>query len=105
MPKKKKHTSEFKQEVIDYSLTTDKPVTQICKEFDISYGTFYAWKNEILGSSDNQNDNEEVSESSKQEIANEIRQLRKELAAAKRREEILKKAAIILGEAPPNNMK
>ena len=38
------------------------------------------------------------------EMADEIRKLRKELAKSQRREEILKKAALILGNDPRNNM-
>ena len=38
------------------------------------------------------------------EMADEIRRLRKELAKSQRREEIIKKAALILGNDPRSNM-
>ena len=43
-------------------------------------------------------------EATPMEMADEIRRLRRELEKSQRREEILKKAALILGEDPQNNM-
>jgi len=40
----RRHSEEFKQEVIDYFLNSPKSVTQICKEFGISPSQFYVWK-------------------------------------------------------------
>ena len=105
MPKKQ-YSDEFKREVIEYALSTTKPVKQICREFGITTGSYYNWKKEILGDEvSDQRDSEGANAVSKEQMADEIRRLRKELAASQRREEILKKAAIILGEPPRNNMR
>ncbi|MGJ8676394.1 MAG: hypothetical protein ACSHX0_02625 [Akkermansiaceae bacterium] len=54
----RRHSEEFKKEVIDYFLSSSKSITQICKE----------------------------------------------LTKSQRREDILKKAALILGNDPRNDM-
>lgn len=74
--------------------------------------TFYKWKQEMLVLKSNQRavgsadklKAKQGSEQSPLEMADEIRRLTKELSKAHRREEILKKAALILGEDPHNNM-
>ena len=100
---------EFKQEVIDYFLNSPKSVTQICKEFGISPSQFYVWKKKLLGDAVNDRAGGEgehggSEEASPAQLAAEIRKLRQELANAHRREEILKKAPLILGNDLHNNM-
>ena len=107
--RKRRYSDEYKKEVIEYSMTSHKSIQQISKEFDISMSTFYKWKQEVLGLKVNQRavgsaDKLQGSQQSPLEMADEIRRLTKELAKAHRREEILKKAALILGEDPHNNM-
>lgn len=103
------YSEEFKREVIEYSMSTTKSIKQVCKEFNISSSQFYSWKNKILGGAENaravgEGMNETSKEPSAIEMADEIRRLRKELEKSQRREEILKKAALILGNDPHNNM-
>ena len=106
MAKQRNYPEEFKREVLEYALSTNKPIKQICEEFGITTGSFYNWKRRILGDAESdQSDSEGANGVSKEAMADEIRRLRKELAASQRREEILKKAAIILGETPSNNMR
>ena len=107
--KARRYSDEFKKEVIEYSLTSNKSIRQISKEFDICVSTFYKWKQEVLGLSCNQravegSADKAQGEQTPLEMADEIRRLTKELAKAHRREEILKKAALILGENPHSNM-
>ncbi len=99
----RKHSEEFKREVIEYSLNNTKSIAQICREFNISANQFYAWKKKLLGAEAN-DAAASSDEASPMEMADEIRRLRKELGKSQRREEILKKAALILGENPRNNM-
>lgn len=105
----RKHSEEFKREVIEYSLNNTKSVAQVCREFNISPNQFYAWRKKLLGNGVNDSavgdgSNEGSQQASQMEMADEIRRLRKELEKSQRREEILKKAALILGEDPQNNM-
>ncbi|MBK1790652.1 transposase, partial [Persicirhabdus sediminis] len=86
-----------------------KSVTQICRDFQISPSQFYAWKKKLLGDAESdrasgEGMNEVPKEASVAELAEEVRRLRQELAKSQRREEILKKAALILGNDPHNNM-
>ena len=104
----RRHSEEFKKEVIEYSLKSSKSVAQICRDFNISPSQFYAWKKKILGGSEIKStahlSSSTSDEPSLMELADEVRRLRKELAQAHRREDILKKAALILGNDPHNNM-
>lgn len=105
----RRHSEEFKKEVIDYYLSSAKSVTQICKEFGISNSQLYQWKKKLLGDGANdravsEGESGDPKEASPAELADEIRRLRKELAKSQRREEILKKAALILGNDPHNHM-
>ena len=103
--RQKRYSAEFKKEVIDYSLTTSKGVQEICREFDITNTSFYKWKKEILGVGvDRGAVGDEGNGDSKEAMADEIRALRKKLARAERDNEILKKAALILGEIQGRDM-
>ena len=103
------HSEEFKREVLQYSIDSSKSIKQICKEFDISPALFYAWKKKLWGSEETERavgerGNGAAPEASVAELGDEIRRLRKELEKAHRREEILKKAALILGTDPRDKM-
>ena len=105
----RRHSEEFKKEVIDYFLSSSKSITQICKEFTISPSQFYSWKQKILGDETNQRAVGEgvrgvPEDASPVQMAEEIRRLRKELTKSQRREDILKKAALILGNDPRNKL-
>ena len=50
----RRHSEEFKREVIDYSLNTSKSISQICREFDIAASQFYSWKKQILGDAESE---------------------------------------------------
>ena len=107
--KHRRHSEEFKREVLQYSIESSKSIKQICKEFDISPALFYSWKKKLWGNGENTKAeglsvNGEAPEASVAEMGDEIRRLKKELEKAHRREEILKKAALILGTNPHDNM-
>ena len=107
--KHRRHSEEFKREVLQYSTENSKSITQICKEFDISPALFYSWKKKLWGCATNaraigESGSGAAPEASSAELADEVRRLRKELAKSQRREEILKKAALILGNAPHDDM-
>ena len=105
---RRRHSEEFKKEVIEYSLSSSKSIAQICRDFNISASQFYAWKSKILGSGETTTSSKLSSGSSNEpslvELADEVRRLRKELAQSHRREDILKKAALILGTDPQKSM-
>ena len=107
--KHRRHSEEFKREVLQYSTESSKSITQICKEFDISPALFYSWKKKLWGCATDaravgESGSGAAPEASSAELADEVRRLRKELAKSQRREEILKKAALILGNDPHDDM-
>ncbi len=107
--KYRRHSEEFKGKALQYSTESSKSITQICKEFGISSGLFYAWKKKLWGCATDvravgESGSGAATEPSTAELADEVRRLRKELAKSHRREEILKKAALILGNDPQDGM-
>lgn len=103
--KRKRYSEEFKRQVLDYAAASDKPITEICEDFKIRPGLYYAWKKKLLGDGANgAAGSGGGQEPSQAELHDELRKLRKELAKSKRREAILKKAALILGNNPHDDM-
>lgn len=85
--KKNKHyTAEFKTQVVEL-LSTGKPVSEVAEEMCIGSSLLYRWRQEHKGSGVGSAGLRAVGE---QDQADDSRSLRKE-------NEILKKAAIILG--------
>ena len=87
--------------MIEYALSSDQKVTDICRHFNIPQGTFYEWKRKLLGDEANQGAGGDAGSAvSKAALMDEIRSLRKQLAREKRDNEILKKATLIFGNDP-----
>lgn len=87
----RRHSEEFKKEVIYYFLSSSKSIIQICKEFTVSPSQFYSWKKKILGDGTNEQAVGEgvrgvAEDASPAQMADEIRRLRKELTKSQRRE-------------------
>ena len=96
-----RYTDDFRKEVIQYALNSNRPVTEICRHFDITTSSFYLWKKDILGDdADGQGAAEEGSGVSKETMMDQIRSLQIQLARKERDLEILKKATLILGNDP-----
>ena len=90
--KRKRYTEEFKRQVLDYAAASDKSITEIYEDFNISSGLYYAWRKKLLGDgADGVAGSGSGQEPSPAELHDEVRKLRKELAKSKRREEILKR--------------
>lgn len=87
----KKYTDEFKLQVVKLA-NTGKPSKEIIKEFGIARSTLDKWRNDYnktnsFKSKDNRSDEE-----------NEMIKLRKELKQLRMENDILKQAALILGQ-------
>lgn len=99
--KNKRYSAEFKKEVIEYAISSDLKVSEICRHFNIATGNYYHWKKQLLGDEANQGAlGDAGSGVSKEALMDEIRDLRKQLAREKRDNEILKKATLIFGNNP-----
>lgn len=74
---RQRYTAEFKAQAVEL-ISTGKPVSQIAEELCIGTNLLYKWKNDL-------------------------RSLRREVALLKAENDILKKAAVILGTRPQSN--
>ncbi len=93
---RKRYTPEFKAQAIEL-LGTGKPVPQIAEELCISSGLLYRWKQDSHGMQIGSEGSRAEGEGA---AADELRAMRRELAQLRQENDILKKAAIILGTRP-----
>lgn len=94
---RKRYTPEFKAQAVEL-LTTGKPVAQVAEELCISNNLLYRWKQDSqgvpqVGSAGPRAEGEAAG-------ADDLRALRRENALLKMENDILKKAAVILGTRP-----
>jgi transposase len=98
-PARKRYTTEFKAQAVEL-LDTGKPISQVAEELCISNNLLYKWRQDALaaraGSAGPQ-------PSGQHSAAEEMRILRREMTLLKQENDILKKAAIILGTRPQPN--
>lgn len=93
---RKRYTPEFKAQAVEL-LCTGKPVPQVAEELCISSNLLYRWRQDSqdaqVGSAGPRAEGEEAG-------ADDLRVLRRENALLKMENDILKKAAVILGTKP-----
>lgn len=96
---RKRYTPEFKAQAVEL-LTTGKPVPEVAEELCISSNLLYRWRQDSQ-------DAKGVSAGPRAEGeaagADVLRALRRENALLKMENDILKKAAVILGTRPQPN--
>lgn len=90
---RKHYTSEFKAQALAL-LETGKPVAEVARDLCISSNLLYSWKHTAQPA---QRASEGARTSAERSDADELRALRRENAHLKQENEILKKAAVILG--------
>ena len=95
---RKRYTAEFKAQAVSL-VGLGQPVSEVAEELGIGEGILYKWvRREAeaaqLGSDGRRAGGEEAG-------ADELRRLRRENANLKLENDILKKAAVILGTKPP----
>ena len=93
---RRRYTAEFKAQAIAL-LETGKPVSHLAQELGISDNLLYSWR---LASQRAQGGSEGPQAEGARDAADELRALRRELARLKMENDILKKAAVILGTSP-----
>jgi transposase len=96
---KKRYTPEFKAQALEL-LTTGKPVSQVAQDLCITSNLLYAWKSHSQSTQLGSGGSRTVGEGNE---ADELRALRREVAHLKIENDILKKAAVILGTKTPSN--
>jgi transposase len=90
---RKRYTSEFKAQAVEL-LETGKPVPQVAEELCISSNLLYKWRQDAQGAQVGSVGARAVGEGAG---ADDLRALRRENALLRQENDILKKAAIILG--------
>jgi transposase len=93
---RQRYTAEFKAQAVEL-ISTGKPVSQIAEELCISSNLLYKWKQ---NSQETQAGSEGPQVAGGRAAADDLRSLRREIALLKAENDILKKAAVILGTRP-----
>lgn len=99
---RKRYTPEYKAQAVEL-LATGKSVPQVAEELCISSNLLYRWR---LQSQGTQVGSVEPRAEGEMVVADDLRSLRRQNALLKMENDILKKAALILGtRAQPNSSK
>jgi transposase len=93
---RRQFTPEFKAQAVAL-LQTGKPVSQLAQELGVSDNLLYSWR---LASQRAQGGSEGPQAEGARDAADELRTLRREMARLKMENDILRKAAVILGTSP-----
>ena len=96
---KRRYTAEFKAQAVGL-VSLGKPVSVVAKELGIGEGVLYAWVSRSKGSQAVELGSEGLRAEGEPPAADELRRLRRENANLKLENDILKKAAVILGAKP-----
>ena len=96
---RKRYTAEFKAQAVEL-LETGKPVAQVAEELCVSSDLIYSWRRLSQGT---QLGSVGVRALGERSEADELRTLRRENALLKQENDILKKAAVILGTKAQSN--
>jgi transposase len=96
---RKRFTPEFKSQAVEL-LATGKPVTELAQELCISSNLLYNWRQAAQGTPQAGVPNSGAAPVSE---ADALRALRRENALLRQENDILKKAAVILGTKPLSN--
>lgn len=81
---KSRYTEDFKATAVELSYNTDKPLSHLCKELNVSESLLYRWRSQM-----NPNKKELIQDSI------EIKELKKRLEKSEVENQILKKALSI----------
>lgn len=92
-----RYSDDFKTRALELA-GLGKPVSEVAKDLKISSDLIYRWKREMNGSAKPaEGGSEGLLAGGEQAVADELRRLRRENAHLQMENDILKKAAVILG--------
>ena len=95
---KKRYTAEFKAQAVEL-VRVGRPVREVAEELEMGVSLLYAWIDKSSPST--QFGSAGIRAVGEEPEADELRRLRREIATLKLENDILKKAAVILGTNPP----
>jgi transposase len=98
---RKRYSAEFKASAVEL-LSTGKPVTEVAQELCISSNLLYNWRQQAQRAQGTQVGSAGSRAAGERSQADDLRALRRENALLRQENDILKKAAIILGTRPPS---
>ena len=101
MKQRKRYTPEFKAQVVELA-NAGRSVTELAKDFDLNAGLIHTWKRNASASSPLQVRSGVQGAEGDMDAAEELKRLRREVNKLRIDNDILKKAAIILGTSIPN---
>ena len=97
---RKRYTAEFKAQAVEL-VGLGKPVPEVAEDLEIGTGVLYRWMRKGgAGGQSAQLGSEGGRAVGEEPAADELRRLRREVANLKLENDILKKAAVILGTRP-----
>jgi len=99
---RKRYTAEFKAQAVEL-LAIGKPVSEVAQELCVSNNLLYNWRQEFQRAQGGGAGPRAVGEGAAAAPADDVRALRRENALLRQENDILKKAAVILGTRPPSN--
>lgn len=97
MKTRKKYTQEFKDQILAL-LNLGKPPSEVAQEMEIGVDLVYSWRRKAAQLP--QRGSEGAGAGGDQALTDELRELRGRLAHLQLENDILKKAAVILGTKP-----
>ena len=100
MKRRKRYTLEFKAQVLELH-ATGKPVSEVAEDFCVSKDLIYAWKRKSDGPDQLRRKVQDAEGG--EDDAQELIRLRREVAELRIDNDILKKAAVLLGIKNPKN--
>jgi transposase len=96
---RRRYTAEFKAQAVEL-LQAGRPAAELAHELGIGLDLVYAWRRNAQGE---QIRSEATQAAGASGAAEELLTLRREVALLRQENDILKKAAVILGTRPPSN--
>lgn len=103
-PKRKVYSEEFRRSVVDHLLTSGKSAAQVGREFGVSDSKVRVWKARYGPQAKTPKDPLPAPPQSREELARENQQLRKELVRVTMQRDILKKTMVIFSEQWRNDI-
>ena len=102
MAKIKNYDEEFRRNAVDLLYSSRKPLSQVARQLGVAAATLHAWKSRYgrFGGEGDGSGGAPVEGLTMQQILEENHRLRQEVQYLQRQRDILKKAALILGESP-----
>jgi len=100
LKERRRYTEEFKTQAVEL-VKLGKPVHEVAKELGIGSSMLYRWVHQAIKPA--QLGSEGVRAGGEEAAADELRRLRRDNAQLKLENDILKKAAVILGTKPQSN--